>query len=114
MDVFGPQKKPILKGTSMERRETAVWLGRALSSDQVVLQAVLQLVHVVGVQQQVIQALLRKQAGLPLDPNQVETLALTQDKSGRDMLQRLEEIETSLQPVLKAVEEACAVLEKEL
>jgi hypothetical protein len=98
----------------MGRRETAVWLGRALSSDQVVLESVVQLVHIVGVQQQVIQGLIRQQAGHPLDPDQAEALQQSEGQAGQDMLQRLTEIETSLQPVLKAVEQACATLEKEL
>ena len=112
--MFQRPKPEALKGLGMERREAAVWLGRALSSDQVVLQAMLQLVHVVGAQQQIIQALVRQQAGLALSPDQTEALEKGAAEFGKDALKRLQEIETSLQPVLKAVEQACATLEKEL
>ncbi len=98
----------------MGRRETSIWLGRALSSDQVVLQSVLQLVHIIEAQQQVILALVRQQSGQLLEPDQTEALQQMDGQGGEDVLKRLSMLEAELEPVLKAVEQACATLEKEI
>ena len=112
--MFRPQKNTAPKTTTMTRQETAIWVGRALSSNQVVLQTILQLMHVVGVQQQVLQALVRQQSGQTLEPGQADALQGAQGEAGKDILRRLEELEVSLQPVLQAVEQACTSLQKEI
>jgi hypothetical protein len=112
--MFRPQKNAAPKVTAMSRQESAIWLGRALSSNQVVLQAMLQLLHVVGVQQQVLQALVRQQYGQSLEDGQSDALQGAKGEAGKDILRRLEELEVSLQPVLQAVEQACISLQKEI
>lgn len=109
-----PKKPDPAAGTGMARRETALWLGRSLSSSQVVLQVMLQMIHVIGVQQQAIQALTRRQQGLDLGQEQQEALDLTLAAEENDLLRRLNELEADLLPVLKAVEQACVTLEKEI
>jgi hypothetical protein len=108
--MFKSSKK---SSPGMDRQSTALWLGRALSSDQVTMQALLQLVHIVGVQQQAIQALALRQAGQAPEPEQQEALDLVRAAENA-LLSRLAELEAELQPVLKAVEQACAELEKEI
>lgn len=107
-------KSAASKSVPVGRQEMAVWLGRALSSDEVVLQAMLQLVHIIGVQQQALQALVRQQTGQPLEPDQQKALEAAGGAAGQDIFQRLQELETDLQPVLKAVGQACATLQKDL
>jgi hypothetical protein len=106
----GP-KKP--NEAFMNRREISLWLGRSLSTSEVTLRVVQQLVGIIEYQQQVIQAL---SAGLPTESSETLLRGVGPDGDGSpmDIMKKLADIEAQLTPVLQAVDQACTQLEKEL
>ncbi len=99
-------------GNLMSRKETAVWLGRAMSTNEVNLRVTLQLLDVIEFQQRVIQALYEKVAPTPGN-GQPPTGALLEVDQGatKGLLDKLTEWRTELDPVLKIVDDACRKLE---
>jgi hypothetical protein len=108
-------RKPTPSGPgeqSMRRQEAAVWLGRAMSTNEVTLRVTLQLLDVITFQQRAIQALYEKSS--PVSGNGQPTgvlLELEQDAS-KGILAKLTEVRDQLTPVLKVVDDACRQLEK--
>jgi hypothetical protein len=99
-------------GGPMSRKETAVWLGRAMSTTEVNLRVILQLVEVIDFQQRAIQALTEKIVP-PQGDGQLLTGALREIDQGatKGILDKLTERRGELGPILKAVDEACRQLE---
>jgi hypothetical protein len=103
----------------MNRKETSLWLGRAMSTSEVTLRSVLQLLSVIAFQQKAIQALYDQlQSGtaefLTSPPALREALAPLNNGASQDILKKLAELEEQLKPVLEIVDQACAQLEKEI
>lgn len=95
----------------MGRKETAVWLGRALSTNEVTMRLLLQMADVVSVQGQVIQALHEQVQSRPLEASSEQILA-SMDADLPAVLQgKLAEIHDQLAPILKQVDESCKALE---
>lgn len=103
-------KKP--QNLFMNRKESSLWLGRAMSTSEVTLRALLQLLAIVDQQQQVIQGLYEKQYG---GGNGAQTDPLADSEAEfKAVRQKLAELQEQLKPVLEVVDQACTALEKEL
>jgi hypothetical protein len=103
----------------MNRKETSLWLGRAMSTNEVTLRSILQLLSVIAFQQQAIQALYDQlQSGTPGFPTPSlplqGSLADLGDGASQNILKKLAELEEQLKPVLEIIDQACAQLEKEI
>jgi hypothetical protein len=98
----------------MERHEAVVWLGRSMSTHEVSMRVILQLLDAITIQQNVIQALYERSAGI--EGAQATTEALGQMDLGltRDLLKRLGEVRDEIKPILSMVDESCRTLEKML
>lgn len=116
--MFGKRaKKP--NELFMNRKETSLWLGRAMSTSEVTLRSILQLLSVISFQQKVIQAMYDQlQSGNAKIswPSPAAQGPLTELSNGgsQDILKSLAELEEKLKPVLQMVDQACAQLEKEI
>lgn len=100
----------------MSRKETAVWLGRALSTNEITLRVVLELLDVIAVQQAAIKQLSEQAETLPANANghvSPETLDGEPDISQK-IVEKLTRWREELDPVLQAVEDACQQFEKML
>jgi hypothetical protein len=102
------------KSDIMERKETAVWLGRSMSTHEITMRMVLQLLDVVTIQQQVVQALYEKTQGEIDGGPPLEALEQLEQGLSDDILQRLTEIRGQITPVLQVVDDSCQTLEKML
>jgi hypothetical protein len=101
-------------GGPMGRRELAVWLGRALSTDELTLKLVLQLLDVVAFQQGLIQELAKNIPTAHIDGNGNMPEALKELEGGATerILRDLNDLRDQIRPVLTAVEDSCTQLEK--
>ncbi len=96
----------------MSRQEAALWLGRAMSTTEVNLHVTLQLMEVVNFQQRVIQALAEKVTPAQGDGQGLSGVLLEVDHGAtKGILDKLIELQGELEPVLKAVDDACHKLE---
>ena len=103
----------------MNRKETSLWLGRAMSTNEVTLRSILQLLTVIAFQQHAIQALYdQSQSGTPGFPTPAlppqGNLADLSNGASQNILKKLAELEDQLKPVLEMVDQACAQLENEI
>lgn len=97
---------------AMGRKEAAVWLGRALSTDELTLKLVLQLLDVVAFQQGVIQELVEKAGTQSANGNPSEAMKEMDAGATRRILRELNDLRGQIKPVLEAVEQSCTQLEK--
>jgi hypothetical protein len=102
------------KDLFMNRKETSLWLGRAMSTGEVSIQTLLKLAGILAFQQKVLQALVDQQP--PTRPGVGESDALAEMRKGatEEILKSLSEIDEQLKPIAKAVDQACAQLEKDI
>lgn len=99
---------------NMSRRETAVWLGRALSTNEVTLRVVLDLLDVVAFQQAAIKRLTER-GQLRSSDEEGERTEEDQDLEldvAQKVVEKLARWREELTPVLQAVEDACQQCEK--
>src|SRR6266568_117660 len=89
----------------MSRQETAIWLGRALSTNEVTLRVVLELLDVVAFQQAIIKQLYEQ-------GHAVEPSLNIEPGTSQKIVEKLTQLREELDPVLKTVEDACQRLEK--
>lgn len=102
------------KDDVMERKEAAVWLGRSMSTHEITVRMVLQLLDIVAIQQQVIQALHEK-SKVDIDEGPpLEVLDQLDQGLSNDIVQSLSEIREQISPVLQVVDDSCQTLEKML
>jgi hypothetical protein len=97
---------------AISRQEAAVWLGRAMSTSEVALRVVTQLLDVIDLQQRTLQAmheLVTQEAGISL-PEELDKVL--KEGTSPEVLKQLQEVRHELKPVLKAIDEACKKLEK--
>jgi hypothetical protein len=95
----------------MDRQEVAVWLGRSMSTHEVMLRVVTQLVDIVTLQQQVIQGLYDKSLGYSDGGPPVEALKRLDNGLSEDLMSRLAEISDQISPILGMVDDSCQELE---
>ena len=96
---------------TMARQEVAVWVGRSLSSSEVALRFLVQLVDVVTLQQQVIQALYEGQSAQPQSAEASEALREMEQGLSKNLQDRLSEIREEIHPILKSLDESCQTLQ---
>ena len=106
-------KKEVPKDV-MSRQESALWLGRAMSTNEITLRVVLELLDVVAFQQAVIKDLYEPgtTAGVNGQPSQPPESGLKIEPGiSEKILEKLTQLREELNPVLKTVEDACQQFE---
>ncbi len=104
-------KKEIPKDI-MSRQETVLWLGRALSTNEVTMRVVLELLDVVAFQQAVIKEFY-EQSSRAGDNGQIpETSLKIEPGISEKIVEKLMQLREELGPVLKTVEDACKQFER--
>lgn len=98
----------------MSRQETTIWLGRAMSTSEVTLRVVLELLDVVAFQQAVIKQFYEPGSTAPAHDNgQAKASSLEiEPGTSQKIVEKLTQLREELQPVLKTVEDACQRFEK--
>jgi len=91
----------------MSRQETAIWLGRAMSTGEVTLRVVLELLDVVAFQQAIIKQLYEQGQAAHFDGQTAEPSLNIEPGTSQKIVEKLTQLREELGPVLKAVEEAC-------
>lgn len=91
----------------MSRQETAIWLGRAMSTGEVTLRVVLELLDVVAFQQAIIKQLYEQGQAVHLDGQATEPSLNIEPGTSQKIVEKLTQLREELDPVLKTVEEAC-------
>ena len=110
MDLRKRQPKSAQEGFS--RQETAVWLGRAMSTSEVALRVVTQMLDLIEIQQRTLQAMqevITQSEGISIPEGLGQAL---KEGTSPETLKQLEEIRQELKPVLKAIDDACTKLER--
>jgi len=92
------------------RQEFAVWLGRAMSTSEVTLRVVVQLLDVISLQQQTIQAVFEGVRASHDDRSAKEVQKEFEQDSSAKILEQLADVRKELRPVLRAVDKACRQL----
>jgi hypothetical protein len=99
----------------MSRHESAVWLGRALSTSEVALHAILELMDLLAYQQAIMENVVATSERLSQrDGQDARFVEEPEAGSSEKVLQKLEELRMQIMPVLQTVEEACRQLEQML
>jgi hypothetical protein len=98
----------------MDRRESSLWLGRALSTHEVTLRALLQLIEMANRQQKLIGVLYQEVQRLTGDAEQAMRLRQSEEKFGPELVEQLDRLGEQISPLVKMVDQSCAQLEKML
>lgn len=98
----------------MSRQETAVWLGRALSTNEITLRVVLELLDVVAFQQAAIKQLSEQQAASGQQRSGDHATSPDEPDVSQRVVEKLTQWREDLNPVLQAVEDACQQFEEML
>lgn len=98
-------------GDYMNRQDAVVWLGRSMSTHEVSIRVILQLLDAIAIQQRVIQALYERSEDI--DGGSASTEAFEQMEVGltEDLQRRLEEVRNEINPILQMVDQSCKTLE---
>jgi hypothetical protein len=97
---------------AISRQETAIWLGRAMSTSEVALRMATQFLDLIDLQQRTLQAMhevITQNAGISI-PEELDQVL--KDGTSSEVLKQLEEIRQELKPILRAIDDACKKLEK--
>lgn len=99
---------------NMSRQETAIWLGRALSTNEVTLRVVLDLLDVVAFQQAALKQLTEQARERSLEKGSEEMVVgqELEEEVAQKVVEKLARWREELTPVLQAVENACQQCEK--
>jgi len=95
----------------MSRQETTLWLGRAMSTSEVTLRVVLELLDVVAFQQAIIKEFYEQGQAMHLDGQASEQSLDIEPGTSQKIVEKLTQLREELEPVLKTVEDACQRLE---
>ena len=101
-------------GEYMERQDAVVWLGRSMSTHEVSIRVILQLLDAITIQQSVIQALYDRIEGVSGGDVSAEALEQMDVGLSDDLRLRLEEVRNEIDPILQMVDQSCKTLEKML
>ena len=96
-------------GEYIDRHEAAVWLGRAMSTHEVSIRVIMQLLDAVTIQQNVIQALYEASQGVATEAS-ADAFEQMEVGLSRDLLLRIEEVRHELKPILEMVDQSCGTL----
>jgi hypothetical protein len=91
----------------MSRQETALWLGRAMSTSEVTLRVVLELLDVVTFQQAIIKQFYEQDQAVYLNGQANEPALHIELGTSQKIVEKLTQLREELDPVLKTVEDAC-------
>jgi hypothetical protein len=105
------RRKNTPRQDAMPRQESALWLGRALSTNEVLLRALLQTMDVISVQQQVIQALHERARADAPNGQPPEALEQMEQGLSAELQAKLADLREQLAPILDMVDESCRALE---
>lgn len=100
-------KQSATRNAFMGTQQAAVWLGRTLSTHDVMIRVTSQLMDIVTVQQHMINEMQKQIGPVPFEDADIA------GQSER-ILKELDEIRSKIGPVLKMVNDSCVVLEKML
>ena len=89
----------------MGTQQAAVWLGRSLSTHDVMIRITSQLMDIIAIQQHMITEIQKQ-----VDPIHLDGVEISQHSE--NILKELDEIRSKMDPVLKMVDESCTILEK--
>ena len=89
----------------MGTQQAAIWLGRSLSTHDVMIRVISQLMDIITIQQHMITEIQKQVA-----PIQLEGIDIAEQSE--KILEELDEIRGKIDPVLKMVDNSCSVLEK--
>jgi len=106
------KRQPKSGQEGFSRQETAVWLGRAMSTSEVALRVVTQMLDLIELQQRTLQAMqevITQSEGISIPEGLEQVL---KEGTSPETLKQLEEIRQELKPVLKAIDDACIKLER--
>jgi hypothetical protein len=108
------QRKKEVPQDVMSRQETTIWLGRAMSTNEVTLRVVLELLDVVAFQQAIIRQFYEHGQTVPAPDNgQASEPSLNiEPGTSQKIVEKLTQLREELDPVLKTVEDACQQFEK--
>lgn len=96
------------------QQEFAIWLGRAMSTNEVTLRVVVQMLDMISLQQKTVQALVGHLAENG-DSGQFEKIQNEFKQAGSaEILEQLEDVRKELEPVLKVVNKACQQLKRQI
>lgn len=98
-------------GDYMERHEAVIWLGRSMSTHEVSIRMVLQLLDAITIQQRVIQALYEQTQGMAQSASSADALEQMDLGLTSDLSKRLEEVRREFGPILDMVDQSCKTLE---
>jgi|SRR5215470_2683962 len=101
------QSKKEVPPDLMSRQETALWLGRAMSTSEVTLRVVLELLDVVAFQQAIIKEFYEQGLAMHLDVQADEPSLNIEPGTSQKIVEKLTQLREELDPVLKTVEDAC-------
>lgn len=96
---------PASSNEFMGTQQAAIWLGRSLSTHDVMIRVTSQLMDIVAIQQHMITEI-QKQVG----PIQLEDIDIAEHSE--NILKELDVIRSKIDPVLKMVDDSCLILEK--
>jgi hypothetical protein len=94
---------------SMSRQEAVIWLGRAMSTNEVTLRVVLELLDVVAFQQALLKNMTEQ--GHAGDLNGSESPLEIEPGTAEKILEKLAQLREQVTPTLKVVEDACRQFE---
>jgi len=101
------QSKKEVPPDVMSRQETAIWLGRAMSTSEVTLRVVLELLDVVAFQQAIIKQFYEQGQAVHFDGQEDEPSSIIESGTSQKIVEKLTQLREELDPVLKTVEDAC-------
>jgi len=101
------QSKKEVPPDLMSRQETALWLGRAMSTSEVTLRVVLELLDVVAFPQAIIKEFYEQGLAMHLDVQADEPSLNIEPGTSQKIVEKLTQLREELDPVLKTVEDAC-------
>jgi hypothetical protein len=96
----------------MGRRELAVWLGRSMSTHEVTLRMLRQMLDVIALQQRIIEAQYQAASGMGPEGETGEVLARMEDGLTADLLGQLAQLREQVSPILDMVDQSCLSLEQ--
>jgi len=112
--MFGKASSTPKNSSVMTRKETALWLGRSLSTNDLTLRTITELLSIVTFQQRMIQALYEKVEGKEPLPDHPDPFPEMEKGASDIAIKKLASTLEELNPVLKVVDEALEKLQKEI
>lgn len=95
----------------MPRQESALWIGRSMSTNEMLLRTLLQVMDIVRIQQQVLQVYHQGLEVEAKDEQGAEALAKMDEGLTKDLRTKLNDLREQLSPMVEMVDQSCQELE---